>query len=188
MSLPSSFAILAEISTYVQNPTNRNDNLQDMIRGLEHALRPSFTVMEDLKHAPDFEDNNVRQQAIASQSLYRAFQHAGLIYLYVAFCGLPACYYLVQQHVQACLDCIRGIDANHKVHNCALFPLYIAGAYSLRDVERDFVKQRLESMYAIIRFQSVRQVQLALRQNWNGGISQTWEEAFAHLSAETIVL
>jgi hypothetical protein len=188
VSLPSTFAILADISICVQNPTNENHNLQDMIRGLEHALRPSFPVVEDLEHAPDSEDNDAQQQAIASQSLYRAFQHAGLIYLYVAFCGLPACHHLVQQHVQACLDCIRGIDAHHKVHNCALFPLYIAGAYSLRDTERDFVEQRLESMYAIIRFQSVRQVQLALRQNWSGGILQTWEEAFVHLSAETIVL
>jgi hypothetical protein len=189
VSLPATFATFAEIAAYVQNPTDQNDdNIQDIVRGLELALRPSYPVLEDLKLAPYFEDNDAQQQAIASQSLYRAFQHAGLIYLYVAFCGLPACHYLVQQHVQACLDCIRGIDAHHKVHNCALFPLYIAGAYALRDVERDFVEQRLESMYTTIRFQSVRQVQLALRQDWSGGTSQTWSDVFAHLSADTIVL
>ena len=188
VSLPATFAIFAEISALVQNTADRNDNVQDIIRGLELALRPSFPVIEDLELAPDFEDADAQQQAIASQSLYRAFQHAGLIYLYVAFCCLPTGHFLVQQHVQACLDCIRGIESHLKVHNCALFPLYIAGAYCLRDVERDFVEQRLESMFATIRFQSVLQVQLALRKNWCGGASQSWADAFAYLSAETIVL
>ncbi|CAJ2500213.1 Uu.00g030660.m01.CDS01 [Anthostomella pinea] len=191
-SLASVLGTMAEMAFYSQDIRDGQELCRDKVVEFERALQPTYSILEsdtfmekELVRASD----PARMPEVFANAFVRAFQHAGLIYLYRVICNLPTRHLLLQQHVHACLDCIQGIDLNCKAQNCALFPLYVAGAHSLSKVHRDCVLLRLDGIYAALRFEAVLSIRAALESLWKSERQlETWSSAFQDLAVGTLVL
>ncbi|KAJ4990933.1 hypothetical protein SVAN01_03504 [Stagonosporopsis vannaccii] len=127
--------------------------------------------------------------ALATLSLVRAFQHAGLIYLYRAIHQIPIGHYLIQQHVNACLGCIQGMKSNPRTQNCTLFPLYIAGSHAIVEHHQRGVLDVLDTIQDNLQFESVLSIRSRLQQTWHvpqGGA--TWSGIFKYEAVCTLVI
>lgn len=165
------FHIMTQISFYRQRIKggDRERLSMEVVRDFEQSLQPSFLVLNlDHLNSPNtytVHESNLepKMQAV---SFIRAFQHSALLYLYRAICGLPPRHCLVQQHVQSCVECIRGICPGSKAHNCIVFPLYVMGAHAFTPDHQEIVLERLGIIYECIRFSSVLSVCSALKDLW----------------------
>jgi hypothetical protein len=158
-SLATVLSTMAAMATYHQDVRDGANACSETVQAFERALQPSYTMLDYSKDTNSQKESNCDLSdaiAASSLSLYRAFQHAGLIYLYRAITNIPTQHFLVQQHVHACLECIQGMDTKSRVQNCALFPLYIIGAHALTDTHRTCILERLDIIYTNLKFQSVR--------------------------------
>lgn len=192
-SLGSVFATLAKMSFYVHDLHGEDPCPMETVNAFERSLQPSFPSLGNFcQFAPDdsiVDSQASRERTIFSQSLCRAFQHAAMIYLYRSVCCIAMTHVIVQQHVQACLDCINGINVDSKVNNCTLFPLYIAGAHSLAQSQRDAVIHRLDVIYDKIRFQSIHSMKASLEQIWQPSHKPgAWSDTFTDLTIGTLVI
>ncbi|KAF2850212.1 hypothetical protein T440DRAFT_489795 [Plenodomus tracheiphilus IPT5] len=192
VSLGAIFLTMAEMSFYHHELQNGAEATNDKTRAFERALQPTYSTLEYISNS-SFENVAEKEPfdpgSAASLSLVRAFQHAGLIYLYSAILKIPIKHFLVQQHVHACLECIQGMDTTSKAQNCALFPLYVAGAHSITDRHRSCVLQTLDMIYSNLRFQSVQSIRLALRRLWQPGSGLgTWTDIFQNNAICTLVI
>ena len=192
-SLGTVFAALARMSFYVHELQSEDPCPMETVNAFERSLRPSFpslgSFLQVTSNVNDVEDQASRERAIFSQSLCRAFQHAAMIYLYRSVCCIATTHVIVQQHVQACLDCVNGISVDSKVNNCTLFPLYIAGAHSLAQSQRDAVSYRLDAIYDKIRFQSIHSMKASLEQIWRSSNQPgAWNDTFNDLTIGTLVI
>jgi len=192
-SLGNVFATLARMSFYVHELQNEDLCPMETVDAFERTLQPSFPSLGNFvqlaSDANDAESQAVRERTIFSQSLCRAFQHAAMIYLYRSVCCIATPHVIVQQHVQACLECINGIGVESKVNNCTLFPLYIAGAHSLSQPQRDAVTYRLDAIYGKIRFQSIHSMKASLEQIWQPSYQPgAWNDTFTDLTIGTLVI
>lgn len=165
-SFASTFETMAEMSLYFQSLSQDTDVSLEKVAYFERILQPNYILMGDTV-ATDAGKEPRMTLTMATYSLCRAFQHVALIYLYRAISNMPTCHALVQQHVHACLECIRAIDALPEVQKCALFPLYVAGAHALTEDHRTYVLEKLDSIYITLRFESVLCVRSSLNQLWN---------------------
>jgi hypothetical protein len=191
-SLATVLATMAAMATYHREIRDGANACSGTIQAFERALQPSYTMLDLSK------DTNAQEEsacdlsdatAASSLSLYRAFQHAGLIYLYRAIINIPIQHFLIQQHVHACLECIQGMDTKSRVQNCALFPLYIVGAHALTDAHRACIVERLDMIYANLGFQSVSSVRSTLRKIWEAPSSPgTWSDVFKNTAVHTLVI
>jgi hypothetical protein len=191
-SLAEVFSTMAEMSFYLHDIQDGVDVCSDKIQDFERALQPSYSMLDHSSEKSadgQVEGEPYDSVSTASLSLNRAFQHAGLIYLYSAILNIPTKHFLVQQHVRACLECIQGIDTTSRVQNCALFPLYVAGAHSLDTAPRTCVLDRLDIIYTNLRFQSVLSVRSALEHIWQPSRdSDTWSNIFKNAAISTLVI
>jgi hypothetical protein len=191
-SLGSVLSILAEMSYYHYTLQNGGNARSATIHDFERTLQASETKPDVIREAST--ENGVgshalRPAATASLCLIRAFQHTGLIYLYSAICNIPFNHYLIQQQVHACLECIQNMDKTSKAQNCALFPLYVAGAHSITDYHRARILETLASVYTNLQFQSVLSIQTALQQMWQlDGSSEAWSSIFQGRAVHTLVI
>jgi hypothetical protein len=186
-SLGSVLSTLAEMSFYRHELQDGAEVSVDRMQSFERALQPSYSMLE----RPDGEAGQdlLHPVAAASLSLVRCFQHAGLIYLYSAVHDIPTKHFLLQQHVHACLECIQGMDTRSKAQNCALFPLYVAGAHSLLEAHRDCVLKTLENIYNNLRFESVLSIRATLKALWEPSRSPTtWSGSFKNTAICTLVI
>jgi hypothetical protein len=191
-SLGSVLSILAEMSFYY-NALQREGNACDAkIHDFECALQSPDTRPDHVgKPSTEtvIESRALRPAVAASLSLIRAFQHTALIYLYSAICKIPINHYLVQQQVHACLECIQDMDKKSKAQNCALFPLYVAGAHSITDYHRACVLETLDTIYSNLQFQSVVSIRTTLRRIWQlDSPSDSWSSIFQGTSVYTLVI
>lgn len=193
-TLASVFGVLAEMAFYRHSVrTNCIDPSLDKIQSFERALQPTFLTLS-LDHlsspstylVPDTDADQTTQ----TMAFTRAFQHTALIYLYRAVCGLPARHCLVQQHVQSCLTCIRGISRTSKAHNCIIFPLYVSGAHAFGSEQQGFVLGELDSIYQTLRFSSLLSIRVALEGLWASEqmCDGDWTGMFVGLCRDVLVL
>ncbi|KAH7095527.1 fungal-specific transcription factor domain-containing protein [Paraphoma chrysanthemicola] len=186
-SLGAVFSTMAEMSFYHHELQAGKDISNEKTQAFERALQPTYSMLDYMNKTSEQEVFNPR--TTASLSLIRAFQHTALIFLYSAILKIPAKHFLVQQHVHACLECIQGMDTTSKAQNCALFPLYVAGAHSLAERHRNCVMETLDIIHTNLRFQSVQSVRLALQQLWRPDHNLgTWIDIFPNNAVCTLVI
>ncbi|CEF78811.1 hypothetical protein FGSG_03912 [Fusarium graminearum PH-1] len=196
-SLSTVFQEMSSMAFYIQSTTNMTEEFSiERVRVYEAALRPTYAplAVEDVSspraspvNQPPIECDKESAQAY---SLVRLFQHAALIYLYRAVCGLPVNHPLVQQHTQSCLDSIFSIQKPSKVLNCAVLPICIAGAHSQCPKEQKMVRTFAGFIYDEIRFASVHSVIAVLEDIWKRAPNETmtWNEMFMNLNDQALVL
>jgi hypothetical protein len=191
-SLGSVLYLLADMSFYhhaLQNGGNLcNKKAQVFERALQ-ATHPMLDYTDESNPGKLLGKNILHPVARASLSLVRAFQYAGLIYLYSAIHHIPSRHPLIQQHVRACLERIQDMGAGSKAQNCALFPLYVAGAHSLAENHRICVLETLDNIHKSLHFQSTLSIRSALRQLWqeDRGL-ETWSDLFQDCAVCTLVI
>jgi hypothetical protein len=191
-TLGSVFSTMAEMSFYRHKVQNGADFCMDQTQAFERALQPSYPTLDDTTEfrtsgqvGKELPEPTVK----AALSLILAFQHAALIYLYSAIHNIPVKHFLVQQHVKACLECIQGMDPRTKAQNCALFPLYVAGAHSLDEAHRTYVAEVLNKIHKNLQFESVQAVQTTLETLWNSSREPTgWVDSFKDTATYTLVI
>lgn len=164
----------------------------EVVRDFERFLQPSFSVL-NLDHLDSPGSHTLQESSLEPQMqaacFMRAFQHGALIYLYRAICGLPPRHFLVQQHVQACVESIKGILPGSKAHNCIVFPLYVMGAHAFTRDHQELVLERLDIIYQCIRFGSVLSVRSALKDLWESRRHDgDWWDMFRSLGEGVLVL
>ncbi|KAH6888539.1 fungal-specific transcription factor domain-containing protein [Thelonectria olida] len=193
-SLSAVFKEISNMAFYVDSLSRMCEEFSiARIRQFEAALQPMYAplAVEDLD-SPGSESTEPADkdlEATHAYALIRTFQHAALIYLYRAVCGLPVHHPLVQQHTQSCLDCIFGIKRPSKVLNCIVLPLCIAGAHAEHVKQQKGVRNMVAIIYDEIRFASVHSVNAALDSIWKSDPSNmTWSDMFTGLNPQAIVL
>ncbi|KAK7432215.1 hypothetical protein QQZ08_001160 [Neonectria magnoliae] len=193
-SLSAVFREISDMAFYLDaTSTMREEFSISRIRQFEAALQPIYAplAVEDLDSpAADIEDVAEKDlEATHAYALIRTFQHAALIYLYRAICGLAVHHPLVQQHTQSCLDCIFGIKRPSKVINCIVLPLCIAGAHAQTPKQQRGVRNMVAIIHDEIRFASIHSLSAALEAIWKTEIgSMTWAEMFTELNPQAIIL
>lgn len=191
-SLGAVFLTMAEMSFYHHKLQDGGEATNDETQAFERALQPTYSILSNMSGLDlrnDARKEVFDPEAAASLSLVRAFQHTGLIYLYSAILKIPTKHFLVQQHVHACLECIQGMDTTSKAQNCALFPLYVAGAHAIAQRHRICVTDTLDLIYTNLRFQSVLSIQSALQELWQPNRSPcTWIDIFQNNAVRTLVI
>ncbi|RMZ70516.1 fungal zinc cluster transcription factor [Pyrenophora seminiperda CCB06] len=191
-SLTSVFCTMAGMSFYRHERQNGAEACVEKVKAFERALEPAYPMMDYT--AERYSVGNAGKEPFdpgvtATLSLVRAFQHAGLIYLYSAIYNMPTKHVLVQQHVHACLECIQAMDARSKAQNCALFPLYVAGAHAIVDAHRVCVLKILEIIHNNLRFESVPSIRRNLERLWQPyRSSTTWTDSFKNTAVCTLVI
>ena len=164
----------------------------EKVQAFESGFRPGYATMESttlaevaVKSDPQLLDEDI----VPSRALCRAFQHSANLYLYRAICALPPQHPLVQQHAQACLDCITGMPADSKALNCALYPIFTSAAHTFSASNQKTVIQKLETVYENIKFDSVNTIKQALKDIW-GSQRQlgSWDDMFSGFQEQTLVL
>jgi len=186
-SLGSVLSTLAEMSFYRHELQTGAEVCVEKAQAFEHALQPTYSKLE----CPDGDAGQdlLSPVTTASLSLVRCFQHAGLIYLYSAIHDISTKHFLLQQHVHACLECIQGMDTRSKAQNCALFPLYVAGAHSLLEAHRECVMKILGNIHNNLRFESVLSIRATLEALWQPSRSPTtWSGSFKNTAMCTLVI
>jgi hypothetical protein len=185
--LSSVLCTMAEMSFYREAIQNGVDLCSEKAQEFERALQPTYSMLDCTDESTvGGKPHPVRT---ASLSLVRAFQHAGLIYLYSAIHKILPHHFLVQQHVHACLECIQGMDKRAKAQNCALFPLYIAGAHAFAESHRACVLEILDTIHTNLGFQSVTSVRSVLHQIWQRErSSESWTGIFQNTAVFTLVI
>jgi hypothetical protein len=191
-SLGSVLHVMAEMSFYRHELQNGTEVCVEKAQAFERALQPTYAILDYAAESCSGGEAGkelFHPVATASLSLIRAFQHAGLIYLYSAIHNVPTKHFLVQQHVHACLECIQGMDTMSRTQNCALFPLYVAGAHSLVEAHKTCVLKTLESIHNNLRFESVLSIRATLQTLWQPDRSPTtWTESFKNTAMCTLVI
>lgn len=191
-SLATVLGTLAEMTEYRQSISEGAGPCNDKVQAFERALQPSFSMLEhsaEEEKPLDSKCDLFDAVTASSLSLNRSFQHAGLIYLYSAILQIPNHHFLVQQHVHACLECIQGMDTKTKVQNCALFPLFVAGAHAISDPHKASVLEKLDIIYMNLRFESVSCVRTMLEQMWeNRSHTSIWTDLFSNVQPCTLVI
>jgi hypothetical protein len=190
--LNSVLCTMAEMSFYRQDLQDGIDICNDKVQEFERALQPTYSMLDDTEES-GLGRSTTRDKShpvrTASLSLVRAFQHAGLIYLYSAIHKILPHHFLVQQHVHACLECIQGMDKRAKAQNCALFPLYVAGAHASSESHRTCVLEILDTIHTNLGFQSVLSVRSTLQKIWQPDRSpETWTGTFQNTAIFTLVI
>ncbi|KAF4990557.1 hypothetical protein FGRMN_8372 [Fusarium graminum] len=196
-SLSTVFQEISSMAYYLDATSRMIEEFSiDRIRMFEAALRPTYAslAVEDLSSPraspvdpPQKECDTESAQAF---SLVRIFQHAALIYLYRAICGLPANHPLVQQHTQSCLDCIFSIQKPSKILNCAVLPICIAGAHSQCPKQQRLVRGLASFIYDEIRFASIHSVIAVMEDIWKRAPDEdmSWNDMFLNLNSQAIIL
>jgi hypothetical protein len=191
-SLGSVLSTLAAMCFYRHGLQNGADVHSDEAQAFERALQPTYSMLDHTLSenvGTEAETDTYHSVATAAHSLFRAFQHAGLIYLYSAIHNIPTHHFLVQQHVHACLECIQSMDTRSKAQNCALFPLYVAGAHALADNHRTCVLETLDVIHTNLHFQSVLSIRSTLQDIWQVGRSlYTWSSIFQDTAICTLII
>jgi hypothetical protein len=186
--LSSVLCTMAEMSFYREAIQNGVDLCSEKAQEFERALQPTYSML-DCTDESTVGGEKLHPVRTASLSLVRAFQHAGLIYLYSAIHKILPHHFLVQQHVHACLECIQGMDKRAKAQNCALFPLYIAGAHALAESHRACVLEILDTIHTNLGFQSVTSVRSVLHKIWQlERNSESWTGIFQNTAIFTLVI
>ncbi|KAK2598264.1 hypothetical protein N8I77_011688 [Diaporthe amygdali] len=197
VSLASVFRELASMSLYLQATTTMvEDFSMERVRQFEAALRPVYAplTVEDCDGQSTSSEgfdvpSDMEMEAVHAFTLIRTFQHAALLYLYRALCGLPKRHALVQQHVKCCLACIFEIPRQAKVLNCVIFPLFIAGAHSVSTEEQRAVLNMADVLYDDMRFASIEAIKSVFKRAWfSGSTNESWFDIFNHLEPHVLVL
>ncbi|KAJ5124330.1 uncharacterized protein N7515_008155 [Penicillium bovifimosum] len=192
-TLASVFRILAEMAVYRQRIKIGEFPLSmEVVQAFERSLQPSFLVLnlDHLNNPATYTGHeSTLEPKMQADSFTRAFQHSALIYLYRAICGLPPRHSLVQQHVQSCAECIKGISPRSKAHNCIIFPLYVMGAHTFMQDQQEFVLERFDAIYRYLRFNSVLLVRSALEDLWRSPRHDgSWWDMFSTLGEHVLVI
>ena len=191
-TLGSVLMTMAQMSFYRHELQSGGIVCVDQVHAFERALQPTYSTLNytaEVCPAGGVGKGLTHLVATASLSLIRAFQHAGLIYLYSAIHNIPTKHFLVQQHVHACLECIQGMDTRSKAQNCALFPLYVAGAHSISEAHRTCVSDILGNIHKNLRFESVLSIRATLETLWEPSRNPTtWTESFKNTAMCTLVI
>jgi hypothetical protein len=191
-SLAAIFETMAEMCFYRHGILHGEEANNEKLLRFEHSLQPAYSMLEvcsddvtelNTKHNPP------NPAAMASLSLNRTFQHAGLIYLYRALRKIPTERFLVQQHVYACLETVQSMKSSPRSRNCTLFPLYVAGAHAIVDHHRDWVLEALNSIYFNLEFESALSVRATLQHMWHSSQdAATWSDLFKDTAICTLVI
>lgn len=202
VSLAPVFREMAAMSFYLHATTGGSEDFSvARVREFEAALRPVYAplTIED-RGADDGQSTSSgassdaspdaeAEEAVHAFTLVRAFQHAALLYLYRALCGLPVRHALVQQHVRSCLACISEIPRRAKVLNCVIFPLFVAGAHAVSVGEQRAVLEMADLLYDDMRFASIEAVKSVFKAVWfSDSTDQSWFDVFKHLNPHALVL
>ncbi|KAG8162888.1 hypothetical protein KVR01_007366 [Diaporthe batatas] len=197
VSLASVFREMASMSLYLAAVTTMAQDFSiERVRRFENALRPVYAplTMEDsdcqsMSSDSSGEMSDTEMEAVHAFTLIRAFQHAALLYLYRAICGLPTRHALVQQHVKSCLGSIFEIPRQAKVLNCVIFPLFLAGCHAVSAEDQVAVMSMVDLLYDHMRFASIEAVRSVFKANWCSTQANTpWSEVFKHLGPNALVL
>lgn len=191
-SLATVLGTMAEMSVYRHDLMDGENSSNDRILAFERALQPVYSMLDLPSNScagGNAKEDSANLVATASLSLNRAFQHAGLVYLYRAIYRIPINHFLVQQHVHACLGSIQGMDAIPRTRNCALFPLYVAGAHAIAEPHRRCVLEVLDVIHTNLQFESVLSIRSTLQQIWiSSQDDATWSDVFKDTAICTLVI
>lgn len=187
-SLGTVLGTMAELSFYRHKLLDGTEVSNGKIQAFERSLQPVYSML-DSHTDPNTKKDHLNPVATASLSLNRAFQHAGLIYLYRTIHRIPTEHFLVQQHVHACLGSIQGIDTMTRTQNCTLFPLYVAGAHAITELHRSWVLEVLNIIHTNLQFESVLSIRLALQHIWHSCQgAATWCDVFKNTAICTLII
>lgn len=190
-SLAAILETMAEMCIYRCQLSDGEEVDHEKLLGFGHSLQPVYSMLEicsnDVTKA-NVEDT-VNLAAMASLSLNRTFQHAGLIYLYRALRRIPTKHFLVQQHVHACLGGIQSMQSSPRIRSCTLFPLYVAGAHAVTTHHRDWVLEALNAIHKNLGFESVLSIRDTLQQKrCSSQVTPSWSDIFKNTAICTLVI
>lgn len=91
---------------------------------------------------------------------------AALIYLYRVIYDIGAPHELTLSQVRRCIDSMASVPISSPLISAHVWPLFTAGCEATEPEDREFVKQRLMTMYRLRKIQSLRKVYELMEQVW----------------------
>ncbi|RAO68437.1 uncharacterized protein BHQ10_004449 [Talaromyces amestolkiae] len=95
-----------------------------------------------------------------------AHRSAALIYLYRVIYDIGAPHELTLSQVRRCIDSMASVPISSPLISAHVWPLFTAGCEATEPEDREFVKQRLMTMYKLRKIQSLRKVYELMEQVW----------------------
>ncbi|KAF1925032.1 uncharacterized protein M421DRAFT_424252 [Didymella exigua CBS 183.55] len=95
-----------------------------------------------------------------------AYRHAAFIYLYRTWLGVGAPNPISVEHIQNCLAYLSRVDVASPLISSHVWPLFSAGCEAIDPAQRQFVRDRFQSMYASKLFPSWNRVMRDVEEVW----------------------
>jgi hypothetical protein len=95
-----------------------------------------------------------------------AYRHAAFIYLYRTWLGVGAPNPISVEHIQSCLAYLSRVDVTSPLISSHVWPLFSAGCEAVDPVQRQFVRERFQNMYASKLFPSWNRVMRDIEEVW----------------------
>ncbi|KAG9197988.1 hypothetical protein G6514_000635 [Epicoccum nigrum] len=96
-----------------------------------------------------------------------AYRHAAFIYLYRTWLGVGAPNPISAEHIHHCLAYIARTPITSPLTSSHVWPLFSAGCEAIDPRQRQFVRERFQSMYAAKLFPSWRRVMRDVEEVWS---------------------
>ncbi|KAF3037726.1 hypothetical protein E8E11_005086 [Didymella keratinophila] len=95
-----------------------------------------------------------------------AYRHAAFIYLYRTWLGVGAPNPISVEHIQSCLMYLSRVDVTSPLISSHVWPLFSAGCEAVDPVQRQFVRERFQNMFASKLFPSWIRVMRDIEEVW----------------------
>lgn len=150
---------------------------------LQHAMKVRREASKDqtLTEEEDATGRDLQQKLLAMQFdaqrisadrgtdisfTAEAYRHAAFIYLYRTWLGVGAPNPISVEHIQNCLGHMSQVDITSPLTSSHVWPLFTAGCEAIEGAQRQFVRDRFQSMYASKLFPSWKRVMRDIEDVW----------------------
>ncbi|KAI1407663.1 fungal-specific transcription factor domain-containing protein [Hypoxylon sp. FL1857] len=96
----------------------------------------------------------------------QAYKHAAFIYLYRVWHNQGAPYLSPLKHTRSCLTHLGLVPVNSPLVSAQVWPLWTAGCESVDQDQRQFVRDRVDSMYEARHLPSLRRIKQDIEEVW----------------------
>ncbi|KAJ5815142.1 hypothetical protein N7474_006919 [Penicillium riverlandense] len=98
----------------------------------------------------------------------QAYRHAALVYLYRVWHNVGAPHPTTSDHVRRCLNFLSQVPTDSPLISVHTWPLFTAGCESILPAQRQFVQSRLDDMFVVRRFPSLKNLKSDIENVWKG--------------------
>ncbi|KAI1099326.1 fungal-specific transcription factor domain-containing protein [Jackrogersella minutella] len=128
----------------------------------EHGIDARGRAVEDVLNALDKSDEATGDAGHTVQ----AYKHAAFIYLYRVWHNQGSPHPSALKHVQSCLTHLGLVPVDSPLVSAQVWPLWTAGCESIDHDQRQFVRDRVEAMYATRHLPSLRRIEQDIEDVW----------------------